>query len=187
MDKDYFANPGPFLPLTEMGISAPPPETHEENPSSGIRIVRESPKDESNLLKTLVETYQRWLSPPPVVPSEVDVLTPSPLSEVEQRVDWDDVRIQSWSGVEREENGEYVERGGTLRKTIDAMEVCRVSTGTKLNADENCSTQSSPRRSIERCQEIQQSRLSPCRRDRVSSLKWGTNCYQRSEKKGKKR
>lgn len=42
-------------------------------------------------------------------------------------MDWEDVRVQSWSGEERQENGDYMEKGLEVQKGIGALEVGRSS------------------------------------------------------------
>lgn len=38
-------------------------------------------------------------------------------------VDWEDERIMSWSGVEREENAEYLEMALRTQKGLETLEV----------------------------------------------------------------
>lgn len=79
-----------------------------------------------SLATALSETFGRWLNPPAIPPYGAEMengrldrtaaFTPprSPLERVEEAaegVDWDDARVQRWSGEERTENERWIEAG----------------------------------------------------------------------------
>lgn len=74
----------------------------------------------------LIEAYQTWMSPAPDL-ENVEHINPSPMVAVQDEeggvVDWEDERIMSWSGVEREENGEYLEMALRTQKGLETLEV----------------------------------------------------------------
>ncbi|WWD19509.1 hypothetical protein CI109_103970 [Kwoniella shandongensis] len=109
-DKNYYVNPAPFLPMANLLLyPSVPPHT-----ISGPTTAK------------LAETYREWMSPPPY-PDDITTIPPSPMvgvqadEEGESGVDWDDVRIQSWSGTEREENGDWVELSLKTQKGIETL------------------------------------------------------------------
>ncbi|KAK4689355.1 hypothetical protein P7C73_g748, partial [Tremellales sp. Uapishka_1] len=111
-DKNYYVNPAPFLPMVNFLLPLPPSSSRSHSPS---------------LSAILSQTYQMWMSPAPTASGD---LIPSPMVEAEaEGIDWDDVRIQSWSSEERMENGEYMEKGYETHKTIGALEVCSADRG----------------------------------------------------------
>lgn len=64
-----------------------------------------------------------WMSPPPKSSKSI---APSPLMDLDpedQGVDWEDARIMSWSGKEREENDEYIEKSADVHKGVGALQV----------------------------------------------------------------
>jgi hypothetical protein len=79
-----------------------------------------------SLATALSETFGHWLNPPAIPPYGAEMengrldrtaaFSPprSPLERVEEAaegVDWDDVRVQRWSGEERMENERWIEAG----------------------------------------------------------------------------
>ena len=72
--------------------------------------------------KSVAERFLEWMSPPP---SASRTITPSPISGTEREggIDWEDVRVQSWSGTERHDNGEFIEKSVELNKAIKSMQV----------------------------------------------------------------
>jgi hypothetical protein len=81
-------------------------------PKDGVPITGES----------ISERFTTWMSPPPPSPKSI---TPSPISGTEREggIDWEDVRVQAWSGTERHDNGEYIEKSVELNKAIKSMQV----------------------------------------------------------------
>lgn len=74
----------------------------------------------------LIDAYQTWMSPAPDL-ENVEHINPSPMVAVQDEeggvVDWEDERIMSWSGVEREENAEYLEMALRTQKGLETLEV----------------------------------------------------------------
>lgn len=66
------------------------------------------------------------MSPTPDL-ENVEHIDPSPMVAVQDEeggvVDWEDERIMSWSGVEREENAEYLEMALRTQKGLETLEV----------------------------------------------------------------
>lgn len=82
-----------------------------------------TPKDGSPITdKSVAERFLEWMSPPPPTPGGI---SPSPISGTEREggIDWEDVRVQSWSGSERHDNGDYIEKSVELNKAIRSMQV----------------------------------------------------------------
>jgi hypothetical protein len=81
-------------------------------PKDGVPITGES----------VSERFTTWMSPPPPSPKSI---TPSPISGTEREggIDWEDVRVQAWSGTERHDNGEFIEKSVELNKAIKSMQV----------------------------------------------------------------
>lgn len=65
------------------------------------------------------KAYTSWMSP---APSSVSSIPPSPLVDITDPIDWDDARIQSWTGLEREQNIEYYDKALEVWKVIGALE-----------------------------------------------------------------
>ncbi|KAK8853095.1 hypothetical protein IAR55_003796 [Kwoniella newhampshirensis] len=109
-DKNYYVNPAPFLPMANLLLyPSVPPHT-----ISGPNTAK------------LVETYREWMSPAPY-PDDITTIPPSPMVGVQldeeiEGVDWDDLRIQSWSGKEREENGDWIELSLKTQKGVETLE-----------------------------------------------------------------
>jgi len=59
----------------------------------------------------LVDRFNKWMSP---LVERNNVIRRSPMVDVEEEekgnFDWEDVRIQSWTSVERQENNNYIDR-----------------------------------------------------------------------------
>jgi hypothetical protein len=73
--------------------------------------------------KAIAGEYLKFMSPPPNSPTSI---RPSPMADEDIRIagiDWEDVRVQSWSGPERQENGTYIEGSLIARKEIRNLEV----------------------------------------------------------------
>ncbi|WVO12489.1 hypothetical protein L204_100089 [Cryptococcus depauperatus] len=109
-DKNYYVNPAPFMPNLNVALY-PLPAPHA-------------------LLGTphakLIETYDTYMSPAPTV-GDISDIDPSPMVAVQQYeesdgVDWEDERIQSWSGVEREENAGWMEMTSKVQKGLETIE-----------------------------------------------------------------
>lgn len=107
MHRNYWANPAPFLPSANFMI----PAEVWEDPSRKNR----SPA------AYIAQYYKRWMSPNP----DGNTIAASPtlsVAEADGKIDWSDPRIQRWSGFEREENGQYMEKGLEVHKTISALQ-----------------------------------------------------------------
>ncbi|WVW86024.1 hypothetical protein I302_108062 [Kwoniella bestiolae CBS 10118] len=109
-DKNYFVNPAPFLPICNLLLypSVAPHNVIGPNTSK------------------LVESYREWMSPPPNE-DDKQMIPPSPMVGVQNDEepngpDWDDVRIQSWSGEERVQNGDWLEQALKTQKGIETLE-----------------------------------------------------------------
>jgi hypothetical protein len=105
-DTNYYMNPAPFLPTTHFLMP------RSMTPKDGVPITGES----------ISERFTTWMSPPPPSPKSI---TPSPISGTEREggIDWEDVRVQAWSGTERHDNGEFIEKSVELNKAIKSMQV----------------------------------------------------------------
>lgn len=82
-----------------------------------------TPKDEKPITaEAIAENYTTYLSPAPTRPGSI---TPSPLAgtEPENGIDWEDVRVQSWTAEERHDNGAFIEKSVELNQAIKAMQV----------------------------------------------------------------
>ena len=99
-------NPAPFLPTTHFLMP------RSMTPKDGVPLTGES----------ISERFTTWMSPPPPSPKSI---TPSPISGTEREggIDWEDVRVQAWSGSERHDNGEFIEKSVELNKAIKSMQV----------------------------------------------------------------
>jgi hypothetical protein len=99
-------NPAPFLPTTHFLTP------RSMTPKDGVPLTGEQ----------ISERFSTWMSPPPPSPKAI---TPSPISGTEREggIEWDDVRVQSWSGTERHDNGEFIEKSVELNKAIKSMQV----------------------------------------------------------------
>jgi hypothetical protein len=85
-----------------------------------------TPKDGTPISdKSVAERFLEWMSPAPPTPGAI---SPSPISGTEREggIDWEDVRVQSWSANERHDNGEYIEKSVELNKAIRSMQVSQV-------------------------------------------------------------
>jgi hypothetical protein len=84
-----------------------------------------TPKDAPPISdQSVIQRLTEWMSPPPS-PDSPRLIIPSPISGTEREggIDWEDVRVQSWSGNERHENGEFIEKSVELNKAIKSMQV----------------------------------------------------------------
>lgn len=104
MPKNYFVNPAPFMPTMTLILGAAPSQPFKEPPP-----------------ELAMKNYSRWLSPAP----EEDSIRESPTLSVARnsQIDWNDPRIQAWNGVEREQNGEYIEEAFDVQKNFAAISV----------------------------------------------------------------
>lgn len=70
-----------------------------------------------------MQEYSKWFSPEPSEDS--DYIRESPTLSVSRnaQINWDDPRIQSWSGHERQENGEYIAEAFEVQKNFAAVSV----------------------------------------------------------------
>ncbi|ODO10257.1 hypothetical protein I350_02486 [Cryptococcus amylolentus CBS 6273] len=115
-DRNYFVNPAPFMPTSTIGLYPLPP-----TPRSALIAAQRT---------RLPEVYGNFMSPPPDLddPSQIP---PSPMYAVQQAasegegIDWEDERIMSWSGVGREENGDWMELYEKTQKGIETLETMR--------------------------------------------------------------
>ncbi len=103
--KNYFVNPAPMMPTMTLILGAAPAQPFHQSPAETARI-----------------NYDQWLSPKP---ESKDDIRASPTLSVSRnaKVDWNDPRIQAWNGVEREENGEYIEEAFEVQKNFAAISV----------------------------------------------------------------
>ncbi|KAI5450178.1 hypothetical protein NCC49_003327 [Naganishia albida] len=101
-----------------------------------------------SLATALSEAFGHWLNPPAIPPygaesenGRVDrtaAFSPpqSPLVRVEEEargIDWDDVRVQRWSGTEREENERWIDAGQVrfaMRAQLETMKTLESQSGT---------------------------------------------------------
>jgi hypothetical protein len=110
-DPTYYINAPTFISDATFQLS---PQTMYNRSLSG------------SLATALSEAFGRWLNPPAIPPygaesenGRVDrtaAYSPprSPLVRVEEEaqvIDWEDVRVQRWSGAEREENDRWIDAG----------------------------------------------------------------------------
>ncbi|OCF77255.1 hypothetical protein I204_01241 [Kwoniella mangroviensis CBS 8886] len=109
-DKNYFVNPAPFLPMANLLLypSVAPHNVIGPNTSK------------------LVESFREWMSPAPYE-DDKKTIPPSPMLAVQNDEEpngpnWDDVRIQSWSGEERLQNGDWIEQALKTQKGIETLE-----------------------------------------------------------------
>ncbi|KAK6909469.1 hypothetical protein I203_103488 [Kwoniella mangroviensis CBS 8507] len=109
-DKNYFVNPAPFLPMANLLLypSVAPHNVIGPNTSK------------------LVESFREWMSPAPYEDDKKNI-PPSPMLAVQNDEEpngpnWDDVRIQSWSGEERLQNGDWIEQALKTQKGIETLE-----------------------------------------------------------------
>ncbi|OCF32211.1 hypothetical protein I316_06125 [Kwoniella heveanensis BCC8398] len=117
-DKNYFVNPAPFLPMANL-LLYPSVAPHQVTGPNTVK---------------LVEAYREWMSPAPDK-DDIQSIAPSPMVSVQEQglegkegpggqreIDWDDVRIQSWSGKERMENGDWIEQALKTQKGVETLE-----------------------------------------------------------------
>ncbi|WWC71888.1 uncharacterized protein I206_105847 [Kwoniella pini CBS 10737] len=109
-DKNYFVNPAPFLPMANLIIypSVAPHTAVGPNTSK------------------LVESFREWMSPSPD-PDDKSIIAPSPTLSLQSDeevdgINWEDARIQNWSGKERLENGDWIEQALKTQKGIETLE-----------------------------------------------------------------
>lgn len=106
LQRNYYVNPAPFLPTANLllpVLSRPLAATPEQ--SMGV-------------------AYSGWMSPRAVG----DSMPASPTLSVAHdnpEVNWDDPRVQRWSGAEREQNGEFMEKAVDVASTLHAMRAMR--------------------------------------------------------------
>ncbi|ADV24177.1 hypothetical protein I315_06137 [Cryptococcus gattii Ru294] len=112
-DKNYYVNPAPFLPNANLAIY----------PSPGPQPIP------GTMRNKLIDAYQTWMSPAADL-ENVEHINPSPMVAVQDEegdvVDWEDERIMSWSGVEREENAEYLEMALRTQKGLETLETMKL-------------------------------------------------------------
>ncbi|BEJ11381.1 hypothetical protein CspHIS471_0108030 [Cutaneotrichosporon sp. HIS471] len=101
--KNYFVNPAPLMPTMTLILGSAPAQPFQQSPAEVARI-----------------NYDQWLSPKP---ESKDDIRPSPTLSVSRnaKIDWTDPRIQAWNGVEREENGEYIEEAFEVQTNFAAI------------------------------------------------------------------
>ncbi|WVR07790.1 hypothetical protein IAU60_004833 [Kwoniella sp. DSM 27419] len=108
-DKNYYVNPAPFLPMANL-LLYPSVTPHQIPAPNTVR---------------LVESYREWMSPAPDHEDHSSI-PPSPMLSVQAdeggEIDWEDVRIQNWSGREREENGGWIEQALKTQKGVESLE-----------------------------------------------------------------
>ncbi|WVR00360.1 hypothetical protein IAU59_007503 [Kwoniella sp. CBS 9459] len=115
-DKNYFVNPAPFLPMANL-LLYPSVAPHQVIGPNTVKFV---------------EAYREWMSPAPEK-DDIHSIPPSPMVSVqdlegkeghegEGEIDWDDVRIQNWSGKERMENGDWIEQALKTQKGVETLE-----------------------------------------------------------------
>jgi hypothetical protein len=129
-NNNYYVNPAPFLPTSTFILPSRPPistsESSNSSPASSPSPILSTP---SHAHSNPAEMFSSWLSPGPSSPT---IIRPSPLLEIEADeegnevpIEWEDPRIQSWSGEERAENWEWFEKAVEVHKGIAALEVGR--------------------------------------------------------------
>ncbi|WVQ73017.1 hypothetical protein IAR50_002580 [Cryptococcus sp. DSM 104548] len=126
-DRNYYVNPAPFMPLSSISLYPLSP-----SPTSAIIAAQR---------KTIPELYNDFMSPPPDLddPSQIP---PSPMYAVQQSatedegVNWEDERIMSWSGHEREENGEWMDMYEKTQKGIETLETMRAFSSNNPHPEE---------------------------------------------------
>lgn len=101
--NNYFVNPAPFIP-----------EAHLIMPF--VRPTVAGPPMSPNSLN---RAYTSWLSP---ATSSSTSIAPSPIVDITDPINWDDPRIQSWSGVERDQNYEYYDKAQEVWKSLGVLD-----------------------------------------------------------------
>lgn len=115
--NNYYVNPAPFLPIAQFILP----------------MVRPSSSGPPMSPSALNKAYSLWMSP---APSSYSSIPPSPTYDVREEIDWSDPRIQSWNGVEREQNGEFLDKCIAVWKGIGALEgIAQLSSQLKDGAD----------------------------------------------------
>ncbi|RSH91720.1 hypothetical protein EHS25_009089 [Saitozyma podzolica] len=126
-NNNYYVNPAPFLPTSTFILPSRPPistsESSDSSPAASPSPILSTP---SHAHSNPAEIFSSWLSPGPSSPT---IIRPSPLLEIEADeegneipIEWEDPRIQSWSGEERAENWEWFEKAVEVHKGIAALE-----------------------------------------------------------------
>lgn len=105
LQRNYYVNPAPFLPTANLMLpvlSRPLTATPEQSMGAA---------------------FSEWMSPRAVG----DAMPASPTLSVahDGGVDWADARVQRWSGAEREQNGEFMEKAVDVASTLHAMRAMR--------------------------------------------------------------
>lgn len=106
LQRSYYVNPAPFLPTANLMLpvlSRPLTATPEQSMSTA---------------------YTQWMSPKAVGAD----MPPSPTLSVAHdspEVNWADARVQRWTGAEREQNGEFMEKAVDVASTLHAMRAMR--------------------------------------------------------------
>ncbi|KAJ9107167.1 hypothetical protein QFC19_002827 [Naganishia cerealis] len=139
-DETYYINSPAFIADAALQLS---PQTLSNRSLGG------------SLAASLSEAAGRWLCPPAIPPygaddNQLDRTTAvytapqSPLVRVEQDaidargeagVDWDDERIQAWSGEERQESEEWIEKGQVrfaMQAQLDTMKSLEAQSGSQI-------------------------------------------------------
>lgn len=104
--RNYYVNPAPFLPTANLMLpvmSRPLTATPEQS---------------------MGKAFSEWMSPKAVG----DAMPASPTYTVahdDPSVNWSDPRIQRWTGAEREQNGEFMEKAVDVASTLHAMRAMR--------------------------------------------------------------
>ncbi|WWC91582.1 uncharacterized protein L201_006528 [Kwoniella dendrophila CBS 6074] len=112
-DKNYFVNPAPFLPMCNLILY---PSVAGTTPNS---VNNSSPNTSK-----FVELFREYMSPSPNKDnnSNTKTIKPSPMLSVENEIDWNDLRIQNWSGKDRLQNGDFIEHSLKTQKGIETLE-----------------------------------------------------------------
>lgn len=106
LQRNYYVNPAPFLPTANLILPVM------------SRPLASSPE------QSLGTAYSEWMSPKALG----DSMPASPTLSVAHGgadVNWADPRIQRWSGAEREQNGEFMEKSVDVHSTLGAMRAMR--------------------------------------------------------------
>lgn len=112
--REYFYNPAPYLPTLSFILpSAPSISPLPQRAATG------SP----SYAALFAQKFQEYIHPPR--PKDGEPLA-MPLASLRTDINWEDVRIQDWNGIEREENEEYLIKAGERATTLGMLQVsCR--------------------------------------------------------------
>lgn len=110
--SNYYINPAPFLPNVQLTMPIAPIAIGAG--TTGEQIVLTG--------RMLADKYMEWMSPPPKSTRSIAASPLLDLDPEDQGINWEDARILSWGGKEREENDEYMEKSANVHKGIGALQ-----------------------------------------------------------------